>query len=108
MSGVWAAPEGSAMHMDRLTTKSQEAVRAAVERAVRAGNPELTPEHILVAVLEQRDGIGAPLVERAGAAPGAVRRDLEQRLEALPKGTGGAEPRLGRPANALATKAEEQ
>jgi ATP-dependent Clp protease ATP-binding subunit ClpB len=96
------------MKMDRLTTKSQEAIRAAVDRAVRNGNPELTPEHILVAVLEQRDSIGAPLVERAGAAPGAVRRDLEQRIESLPKVSGGAEPGLGRRAHALLQKAEDE
>ncbi|HEX3596363.1 MAG TPA: ATP-dependent chaperone ClpB [Polyangiaceae bacterium] len=96
------------MKMDRLTTKSQEAIRAAVDRASRSGNPELTPEHILVAVLEQRESIGSPLVERAGASPGAVRRDLEQRLDSLPKVTGGAEPGLGRRANALFQKAEDE
>ncbi|HEX4474167.1 MAG TPA: ATP-dependent chaperone ClpB [Polyangiaceae bacterium] len=94
--------------MDRLTTKSQEAVRAGLDRAVRAGNPELVPEHVIVAILEQRDGVGAPLVERAGAAVGAVRRDLEQRLEALPKVTGGSEPNIGRRATQLFTKAEDE
>jgi ATP-dependent Clp protease ATP-binding subunit ClpB len=94
--------------MDQLTTKSQEAMRAALDRAGRSGNPELTPEHILAAVIEQKDGVGAPLVERAGAAAGAVRRDLEQRLESLPKVTGGAEPTLGRRAVALVQKAEDE
>ncbi|HEX4339377.1 MAG TPA: ATP-dependent chaperone ClpB [Polyangiaceae bacterium] len=96
------------MKMDRLTTKSQEAIRAAVDRASRNGNPELTPEHVLVAVLEQRDSIGGPLVERAGASPAAVRKELEQRLESLPRVTGGAEPTLGRRANALFQKAEDE
>ncbi|HVU02081.1 MAG TPA: ATP-dependent chaperone ClpB [Polyangiaceae bacterium] len=96
------------MRMDRLTTKSQEAVRSAVDRAVRNGNPELVPEHVLVAVLEQRDGVGGPLVERAGAAPGAVRKDLEQKLESLPRVSGGAEPSLGRRANAFFQKAEDE
>jgi ATP-dependent Clp protease ATP-binding subunit ClpB len=96
------------MKMDRLTTKSQEALRAAIDRASRNGNPELTPEHLLVAVLEQKESIGAPLVERAGAAPSAVRRDLEQRIEGLPKVSGGAEPGVGRRANALLQKAEDE
>src|ERR1700753_3317124 len=96
------------MRSDRLTTKSKEALQAAVDRASRSGNPELTPEHILVAVLEQKESIGAPLVERAGASPGAVRRDLEQRLESLPKVSGGAEPGLGRRANTLLQKAEDE
>jgi ATP-dependent Clp protease ATP-binding subunit ClpB len=96
------------MQMDRLTTKSQEAVRSAVDRAIRSGNPELVPEHVLVAILEQRDGVGAPLVERAGAAPGAVRRELEQKLEGLPKVSGGSQPGLGRRVNALFQKAEDE
>jgi ATP-dependent Clp protease ATP-binding subunit ClpB len=94
--------------MDRLTTKSQEAVRAAVDRAIRSGNPELVPEHVFLAILEQRDGIGAPLVERAGAAPGALRRELEQKLEGLPKVSGGSQPGLGRRMNALFQKAEDE
>jgi ATP-dependent Clp protease ATP-binding subunit ClpB len=94
--------------MDRLTTKSQEAVRSAVDRAIRNGNPELVPEHLLVAILEQRDGVGAPLVERAGAPPGAVRRELEQKLEGLPKVSGGSQPGLGRRVNTLFQKAEDE
>jgi ATP-dependent Clp protease ATP-binding subunit ClpB len=96
------------MQMDRLTTKSQEVVRAALERAVRSGNPELVPEHVLVAALEQKDSIGVPLVERAGAVPSALRRELEQRLDGLPKVSGGAEPGLGRRAQALFQRAEDE
>ncbi|MBM4363491.1 MAG: AAA family ATPase, partial [Deltaproteobacteria bacterium] len=96
------------MRPDRLTNKSQEAVRAAVDRASRAGHPELVPEHLLVAILEQQGGVGAALVERAGAQPGALRRELESRLEGLPKVSGGAEPGLGRRAGALFQKAEDE
>src|ERR1041385_9215435 len=96
------------MQPDRLTSKSQDAVRSAIERATRNGNPELVPEHLLVAILEQRDSIGSPLVERAGAAPGALRRELEQKLEGLPKVSGGSQPGLSRRANALFQKAEDE
>ncbi len=96
------------MQMDRLTTKSQEAVRAAIDGASRAGNPELVPEHMLVAVLDQKDGIAMPLVERAGADPLALRRELAEQVAALPKVTGGAEPRLGRRATTLFQKAEDE
>ena len=41
------------MRPDRLTTKSQEAVRDALNRAGRNGNPEVTPEHLLTAMLAQ-------------------------------------------------------
>ena len=84
------------MRMERLTTKSQEALRTAMDRAARAGNPELVPEHLLGAILEQKDGVGGPLVDRAGVAPAVLKKDLDQRLETLPKVTGGAEPTLGR------------
>jgi ATP-dependent Clp protease ATP-binding subunit ClpB len=94
--------------MDRLTTKSQEALRAALDRAIRNGNPELLPEHLLVAVLEQREGIGGPLIERAGANAAAVRKEFEERLEGLPRVTGGSEPSFGRRALALMQKAEDE
>lgn len=73
------------MRFDKMTTKSQEAVRAAIDAAVRRGNPEVIPEHVLVAVLSQSDGVGRPLVQRAGADPDALKSDLQARLETLPQ-----------------------
>ena len=57
------------MRIDRMTTKGQEAVRAAVDIASRRGNPELYPEHLLKAILEQEGGVGSPLVQKAGIDP---------------------------------------
>ena len=96
------------MRMDRLTTKSQEAVRAAIDSASRRGNPEVIPEHVLVAVLEQEGGVGAPLVERAGAKPRALIQDLTQRIEGLPRVSGGAEPSFGRRTTPFLNKAEDE
>jgi ATP-dependent Clp protease ATP-binding subunit ClpB len=96
------------MRLDRLTSKSQEALRSAVELASRRGNPELIPEHLLVAVLEQDGGIGRALVERAGAAPAALVRDLTARIEALPQVSGGGEPGFGRRTSPLLTAAEDE
>jgi ATP-dependent Clp protease ATP-binding subunit ClpB len=96
------------MRMDRLTTKSQEALRAAVDGAGKRGNPEVIPEHLLVAILEQEGGVGAPLVERAGVQTKALVRDLSQRIEGLPKVSGGAEPSFGRRAVPLLNQAEEE
>ncbi len=96
------------MRMDRLTTKSQEALRAAVDDCVRRGNPEVIPEHILIAVLRQEDGLGRPLVEKAGANAEALSKELEERVEKLPQVSGGGEPSFGRRAVPLLTKAEDE
>jgi ATP-dependent Clp protease ATP-binding subunit ClpB len=94
--------------MERLTTKSQEAVRAAIDGAMRRGNPEVIPEHVLIAILEQEGGVGAPLVERAGANPKALIADLEQRVRSLPQVSGGSEPSFGRRTLPFLNNAEDE
>ncbi len=70
------------------TTKTQEAISVAQQRAVREGNPTLEPVHVLAALLEQADGIPAALLQAVGAAPQAVRADAEQAVAALPRAAG--------------------
>jgi ATP-dependent Clp protease ATP-binding subunit ClpB len=96
------------MRLDRLTTKSQEALRSAADAASRRGHPELIPEHLLVAVLEQDGGVGRALAERAGAQPGVLARDLTARVDSLPKVSGGAEPSFGRRFTSLLSQAEDE
>ncbi len=96
------------MRMDRLTTKSQEALRAAGDLAMRRGNPEIIPEHLLVAILDQADGIGRPLVEKAGVNAKSLRDELWQRVEGLPQVSGGAEPHFGRRTLPVMNKAEDE
>jgi ATP-dependent Clp protease ATP-binding subunit ClpB len=96
------------MRMDRLTNKSQESLRAAVDAATRRGNPELIPEHLLVAALEQEGSIGAALVQRAGADPKALARALDERVEKLPKVSGGGEPGFGRRTVPFLNAAEDE
>jgi len=96
------------MRMDRLTTKSQEALRAAVDVATRRGNPELIPEHILVAILEQEGGVGSALVERAGARARELAADLGERIDKLPRVSGGAEPSFGRRTTPFLNQAEDE
>ena len=96
------------MQLDRMTTKSQQAVRAALDVASRKGNPEIVPEHMLVAVLEQRDGVGGPLAERTGANVRALIGDLNARIDSLPKVSGGAEPSFGRRAVQLIQRAQDE
>ncbi len=96
------------MQMNQLTTKSQEAVRSALDGASRRGNPELVPEHVLLAILEQDGGVGGPLVQLAGAEPKRLSEDLKASIEKLPRVSGGAEPGVGRRAVALMQRAEDE
>ncbi|HMI32189.1 MAG TPA: Clp protease N-terminal domain-containing protein, partial [Candidatus Limnocylindrales bacterium] len=74
--------------MDRLTTKSQEALAASQERADRAGHPEIEPEHLLAELLEQRDGAVRPVLEAAKIPIERVQTLLEARFKQLPRVTG--------------------
>ncbi len=96
------------MRPDRMTTKSQEAFRDGLDRAARAGNPELTPEHLLVAMLEQEGGVASPLVQKAGGDPAALTQAIARRLAGLPKVSGGAEPGLSRRVMDVVRKAEDE
>jgi ATP-dependent Clp protease ATP-binding subunit ClpB len=70
------------------TTKTQQAVSAAVQAATVAGNPDVSPAHLLAALLAQGDGLTAPLLTAVGADPGVVRKELEQIAVGLPSATG--------------------
>ena len=61
----------SAMALDpnRWTLKTQEAINQAVETARRESNPEVTPDHLLAALLGQAEGIVLPIVQRVGKTP---------------------------------------
>ena len=96
------------MRPDRMTTKSREAFQDAADRASRAGNPELQPEHLLAAMLDQDGGVGAPIVQKAGADVSALRAAVEQKLEKYPRVSGGAEPGLSRRALEVIRKADDE
>jgi ATP-dependent Clp protease ATP-binding subunit ClpB len=78
---------------DKFTVKAQEAIQRANELASEHGNPELAPAHLLAALVEDREGIVAPVLEKIGIGPQAVLSDLYKEIEKLPKvsGSGGAQ-----------------
>ncbi|MBS2015513.1 MAG: ATP-dependent chaperone ClpB [Deltaproteobacteria bacterium] len=98
------------MRPDRMTTKSQEAFRDAVDIASRRGNPEVVPEHLVLAMLAQDGGIALPLFQKAGGDPLALENRLNGHLDKLPKvsGGGGAEPSLSRRTMEALRKAEDE
>jgi ATP-dependent Clp protease ATP-binding subunit ClpB len=81
---------------NKWTVKTQEAFSAAVERAKAESNSEVTPEHLLWAVLGQADGIAGPVLTRVGVEPAVVRDRMESELAALPHAYGGDEPGIDR------------
>jgi ATP-dependent Clp protease ATP-binding subunit ClpB len=81
---------------DRWTLKTQEAFTAAVERARAAHNAEVTPDHVLAAVLDQADGIAGPVLTRVGVEPAVVRERIDGELGRLPQAFGGQEPGINR------------
>jgi ATP-dependent Clp protease ATP-binding subunit ClpB len=95
------------MDFSRLTIKSQEAVGAAVELARRRGNPEIYPEHLCLALLDQE--LPRTLVERAGASVDSQRQECEARLSAKPT-VGGAsqQPRASTAFAEVLDRAEEE
>jgi ATP-dependent Clp protease ATP-binding subunit ClpB len=96
------------MRIDRMTTKAHEALRAALDLASRKGHPELHPEHVLRALIDQEEGLIAPVLSKAGASPQGVRDSLELRLRDFPQVSGGAEPQLSRRTLTLLQKAEDE
>jgi ATP-dependent Clp protease ATP-binding subunit ClpB len=81
------------MDFNRLTLKSQEAVAGAQELARRAGNAELAPDHLTIALLDQE--LVRTLVERSAEAPASLRAEAEARLATLPTVSGGsAQPQV--------------
>jgi len=78
------------LDMNRLTEKSREAIHDAENLAVSRGHQEVDVEHLLLALLEQNEGLIPRLFSRAGVEPSRVIRELEDNLNKRPRITGGA------------------
>jgi ATP-dependent Clp protease ATP-binding subunit ClpB len=95
-----------AIRWDKFTVKAQEAVQRASELASEHGNPEVLPVHLLAALLEDKEGIVPPVLEKIGIGPQSVFGDVYQEIEKLPKISGAAaQPSLSQAANQLLDRA---
>jgi ATP-dependent Clp protease ATP-binding subunit ClpB len=91
---------------DKFTVKAQEAVQRANELASEHGNPELLPLHVLAALLEDKEGIVSPVLEKIGIGPQSVLSDIYRDIEKLPKVSGeAAQAALSNAANKLLEQA---
>jgi ATP-dependent Clp protease ATP-binding subunit ClpB len=84
-----------AIRWDRFTLKSQEAVQSAAAYASEHGNPEVLPLHLLTVLLDDKDGIIVPILEKVGVPTAQLRTRLNEALARLPKVSGdGAQPSM--------------
>ncbi|MGW8592187.1 ATP-dependent chaperone ClpB [Dietzia sp. NPDC055340] len=91
------------------TTKTQAALSAAVQSASAAGNPDVRPGHLLVALLEQQDGIAGPLLQACGIDPQLALSQAKELVAGYPKasGSGMAAPNFNRDALAVISTSQE-
>ena len=80
----------------KWTTRTQEAIAAAGDSARANGNPEVTPDHVMVALMSQDDTIVPALVKKLGMAPGMLRDRSAEVVEKLARTSGGNEARMNR------------
>ena len=89
------------------TIKTQEAFAAAIDQAKSRSNPELTPDHLLVALTSQDDTVVAPVLAKLGQSPGMVRDRALAAVDKLPQAFGGNEPRMSRELDNVTQNAEQ-
>ncbi|RYJ05578.1 MAG: ATP-dependent chaperone ClpB, partial [Actinomycetales bacterium] len=97
------------MDLSKLTTRSQQALAAALSQAAAAGNPAVEPAHLLAALLGQDGGTGTPLLRAAGSDPDRVLADLKTTLDALPSAAGSSvqNPTLSRSSHEVLQRATD-
>jgi ATP-dependent Clp protease ATP-binding subunit ClpB len=95
---------------EKLTHKSQEALSTAVRRAAADGSPQVEPLHLLLALVEQADGLAGQLLRQVGADPVLVAKQAEERLARLPRASGAtlSGPELSRPLQAAIATASKR
>ncbi len=76
------------MRFDKFTLKAQEAIQNAQEVASRKGHQQIEPEHLLYALLEQGEGIIAPILGKIGAKADSILQDVLEALDQMPKVSG--------------------
>jgi len=96
------------MNYDRLTIKAQEAIQVASTIAQQEDHSEIGSEHLLFALLDQKDGIIPPLVERVGVQVSTLLNDVEELLDVYPRVTGNVQVALSNDVQKILAKAEKE
>ena len=98
------------MDINRLTEKAQEALRAAQSEATRLGHQQIDVEHLLLALLDQEQGLARSILEKTGVDPDLVRQRVQAELDRLPKvsSSTGGEVYITSRLNRLLVQAEDE
>lgn len=83
--------------IEKMTKKSQEAMQEASQFAASRNNPQVEPEHLLLALIQQKDGLVARLLEKSQISNQNIELDLLTKIDRLPKVTGDTSPRYASP-----------
>ena len=92
---------------ERWTNNTKAAFSAATAHAASSNNPELTPAHLLDALLAQDETMTRPLLTQIGVDPDTLEERVRTQLSRLPRAQGGAEPGISREARAILEAADE-
>src|SRR2546425_12664016 len=96
------------MDINKYTEKAQEALLAAQRLAEQMNHPQVEPEHLLVSLVEQRDGIVPELVRKLSLEPAQILRSARELLSKLSQAFGGAQTGLSPRLKLIADLAEAE
>lgn len=94
--------------IDKMTRKSQEAMQVAAQKAEAQGAPSVEPEHLLLALIEQTEGLVPRILEKAKVKPESLAKDLQLKTQALPKVQGAQKVIAGTRLQRLFQEAEKE
>ena len=96
-----------AFSFEKLTTKAQEALAASQQLAQTAGNPEITPLHLLGALVEEKQGLVAPILQNMGVDVAHMKTEVQRELQRLPSSSNSAPRGIGGPLSQVLNAAQE-
>ena len=96
------------MRLDKFTEKAQEALQEAADLARISGQQAVEPEHLLLALLHQEEGVARTLLEGAGVSVQALAPALVSAVERFPKVSGGGQPYISPALNTILDEAEQE
>src|SRR5437868_2418964 len=77
--------------IEKMTRKSQEAMQAAAQNAENRGNPSVEPEHLLLELFQQSEGIVPRVFEKQNLSVKSMIEDLKAKIDKFPRVTGGGQ-----------------